>query len=72
MTQLESHEFWADDVSGVVGSDLDATLVVGHGQVTDAHLLALALSRGGVLAALDRSVRGLVPRGSTDAVETLL
>ena len=72
MVALDGHEFWADDVAGVVGRQLDGTLVVGHRQVTDAHLLALALSRGGVLATLDRTVRGLASRGNRDAVVTLL
>lgn len=72
MTHLDGHEFWADDVRGVVGPELDGSLVVGHRQVTDAHLLALAVSRGGVLATLDRAVRGLAPPGRTDAVASLL
>lgn len=72
ITHLRGHEFWADDVRGVVGPELDGSLVVGHRQVTDAHLLALALSRGGVLATLDRAVRGLAPRGRTGVVSSLL
>lgn len=72
ITQLDEHEFWPDDVPGVVGPALDASLVVGHRQVTDAHLLALALSRGAALATLDRAVRRLTPRGRTDAVVSLL
>jgi predicted nucleic acid-binding protein len=57
------HEFWVDDVEGVVGPDLDAGLVVGHRQVTDVHLLALAVARGGRLATLDRGLRSLAPPG---------
>lgn len=72
MTQLDGHEFWADDVRGVVGHLRDGSLVVGHRQVTDAHLLAVALARSGVLATLDRAVRGLAPRGRTDVVASLL
>lgn len=72
ITRLEGHEFWADDVRGVVGAQLDKGLVVGHRQVSDAHLLALALSRGGFLATLDRGVRGLAPRGRAGAVLSLV
>lgn len=72
LTRLEGHEFWHDDVSGVVGGGLDPSLVVGHQQVTDAHLLALALSRDASLATLDRAVARLQPKGSTTAVMTLL
>jgi predicted nucleic acid-binding protein len=43
--------------------------VVGHQQVTDAHLVALAIRHGGCLATLDRGGRALVPAGrSPDAV----
>ncbi len=72
ITDLDGHQFWADDVRGVVGPELDGSLVVGHRQVTDAHLLAIALSRGGVLATLDRRVRALAPRARADAVVSLL
>lgn len=58
---LPGHEFWADDVRNVVGSGVDPSLVVGHRQVTDAHLLALAAARGGRLATLDRGLRHLAP-----------
>jgi predicted nucleic acid-binding protein len=41
--------------------------LVGHQQVTDAYLLALARKKGGKLATLDRSVAGLLPSGSPEA-----
>ncbi|MDP8968930.1 MAG: PIN domain-containing protein [Actinomycetota bacterium] len=72
IVQLDGHQFWPDDVRGVVGPALDASLVVGHHQVTDAHLLALALSRDAALATLDRALRRLAPRGRSDAVLSLL
>ena len=34
--------------------------LVGHRQITDAYLVALATSRGGVLATLDRGVLAVV------------
>jgi toxin-antitoxin system PIN domain toxin len=53
---VERHRFWPDDLGyGVV--DLDA--VVGHRQVTDAYLAALARARGARLATLDRGLVAL-------------
>ncbi len=52
------HDFWADD--------LDYTAVgwggvLGHRQVTDAYLAALARHRGGRLATFDRGLAALHP-----------
>jgi hypothetical protein len=69
MRLLAEHTFWADDVSP---TDSDAAAfagLVGHRQVTDAHLLTLAIRRRGRLATFDRGVLELAP-GST-AVELI-
>jgi uncharacterized protein len=71
LTALDGHEFWTDDVPGVVGEALDPPTIVGHHQVTDAHLLALALSRDGTLATLDRAVFALAPGDDKSAVLVL-
>lgn len=68
LTALDGHEFWSDDVGGVVGPALEPSLVVGHQQVTDAHLLALAMSRAGSLATLDRALGSLAPAERRNAV----
>jgi uncharacterized protein len=60
---LPRHEFWQDDVSLASSSHFDPIRLTGYRQVTDAHLLTLALHRGGCLATLDRKIRSLVPRG---------
>lgn len=60
---LPHHVFWHDDVSVASSEFLDEVPLVGYRQVTDAHLLALAESRGGMLATLDGKIRSLVPRG---------
>jgi len=68
--QLPGHTFWGDDVSPV---DSDATAfeqVVGYRQVTDAHLLTLAIRRGGSLATFDRGVGELAP-SMPDAVDLI-
>jgi predicted nucleic acid-binding protein len=41
---------------GLSYADIDMRGVVGHRQVTDAYLAALARSRGGRLATLDRAL----------------
>jgi len=52
---LPEHEFWPDDLplhSAIGGS----RPIVGHRQVNDAYLLALAHSEGGIVATLDRGL----------------
>jgi toxin-antitoxin system PIN domain toxin len=56
--RLPGHDFWPDDLS------IEAALhpppeIVGHRQVTDAYLLALAAKNRGVLATLDRAAAAL-------------
>jgi toxin-antitoxin system PIN domain toxin len=63
ITALPHHRFWIDDVSLVETPYVAKERLVGHRQVTDAHLLALALRQGGRLATFDRSIRQLVPAG---------
>lgn len=50
------HAFWSDDVAY---ADVDWKGVLGHGQVTDAYLAALARKHGGRLATLDRGLAAL-------------
>ncbi|WP_419842339.1 TA system VapC family ribonuclease toxin [Candidatus Poriferisodalis sp.] len=56
---LPQHAFWADEIG------FDSTVlagVIGHRQVTDAYLAALARHRNGRLATLDRGLAALHPR----------
>ena len=55
-TRAPHHEFWPCEVSLLDGSRIDRTRVHGPRQVTDAYLLALAVSRGGRFATFDRGV----------------
>lgn len=64
VTRRTDHEFWPDDLDH---EDVDLRGVVGHRQVTDAYLAALARSRNGRLATFDRGVAALHP----DVVEPL-
>lgn len=66
LTGLDGHRFWVDDLE-FVGSNsdcLDTDRLVGHRQVTDAHLLGLALRHGGRLATLDGKLQSLRPDGA--------
>ncbi len=60
---LPGHAFWPDDVSLASDENVTPARLLGHRQVTDAHLLCLAICRGGRLATFDRGVRDLVPDG---------
>lgn len=55
------HRFWKDDVAVSNAAEIESTRLLGYRQVTDAHLLALAIRRGGRLATFDGGVRELVP-----------
>jgi len=54
-----AHRFWEDDVSVVDDPCGVFAAAVGHRQVTDAHLLTLAIRRGGALATFDRGIMTL-------------
>ena len=61
MIALPHHVFWTDDTSIATSRLVAREALVGHRQLTDAHLLALALRRKGRLATFDRAIRDLVP-----------
>jgi toxin-antitoxin system PIN domain toxin len=60
---LPHHHFLSDDISMARSQHVEERRLVGHRQVTEAHLLALALRHAARLVTLDRGVTGLVPRG---------
>jgi uncharacterized protein len=68
---IPGHVFWPDDVSIVSSRNFAREKLMGSRQVTDAHLLALAVGRGGVLATFDGGLAEIVPE-STTATESLL
>lgn len=84
MTKLPGHAFWADDVPLVVGirangagpdgesgRAIDPTTIRTHRDVTDAHLVALALRHGGVLSTLDKEIANRLGHESAAAVEVI-
>lgn len=58
---LEHHRFWTDETSLADSEFVDTRKLVGYRQITDAHLLAVALKNSGRLATLDAGIRELVP-----------
>ena len=64
---LPGHVFWPDDVSVLSAELIDRGKVVGHRQVADAQLVALAIRHRGRVATFDRSLGEVVPPGSDRA-----
>ncbi|OIP16272.1 MAG: VapC toxin family PIN domain ribonuclease [Comamonadaceae bacterium CG2_30_57_122] len=51
------HNFWSADVSLLAAGLIDWQRLLGHRQVTDAYLLALAVRQQGKLATFDQRIR---------------
>lgn len=66
------HHFWPDSTSLRRGSRVDATRIQGHGQITAAYLLLLAVHNGGRLATFDSDVPREAVRGAEPAHLILL
>lgn len=60
------HRFWADTISVTEALAYYGDHLVGHQQVTDFYLLALARHHGGKMATLDKRLLGTFPEGSRD------
>lgn len=69
LRRQRGHTFWVDDVAISDCPEVDTTRLSGYRQVTDAHLLALAIRRGGHLVTFDRTIEALGTRAA--AIETL-
>jgi hypothetical protein len=70
MRELPGHTFWTDSVSPVSPGPTAFDRIVGYRQVTDAHLLSLALDHGGRLATFDRGAAELMPASHDSGHET--
>ena len=53
---LPGHKFWADSISLLDETWVDAAALSSHARVTDTYLLALARANGGKLATLDHKL----------------
>ncbi len=58
LSRLQGYEFWPDGIS-YRAANLER--VLGHQQVTDAYLVALAASKGGRLATFDDALAAVHP-----------
>lgn len=68
----DHHAFWPGDVSVLDGKIVDRSRLHGPRQVTDAYLLALAVTHGGRFVTFDRSVSLAAVPGATEEHLTLL
>jgi toxin-antitoxin system PIN domain toxin len=64
MVAQTGHQFWLDDISIAKSELIDAAKLLGHRQVTDAHLVALTIHHGGRLVSFDRGLLDVVPAGT--------
>lgn len=58
---VAGHRFWDDAVGMTDGTLIAPQLIVGHRQVTDAHLFGIAVSHAGCLATFERGITDIVP-----------
>ena len=59
------HEFWPDQLSLRTPGLVNWPRVLGHNQITDVYLLALAVAHGGCLVTLDHRVAASTVPGAT-------
>jgi len=64
----EEHQFWPDSISLPEAMKVLTMPIVGHQQITDAYLVALAIRHRGKLATLDQRIATFAPAGSVEAV----
>lgn len=62
------HVFWPDNISLVSSPLIDTRRIVGHGQIADVYLLALAVQNGGKLATFDRRIAASAVKGGPEAL----
>ena len=62
-----AHQFWPDDINMLQSGAVDWQRVLGHRQVTDVYLLALAVRHGGRLVTFDRRIVPAAVPGASDA-----
>lgn len=74
MTALPGHVFWPDDSSPLSAGIFDSLALIGHRQVTDAYLLALAEQHEASVATFDRGLGDLIadPKRRAALVELLV
>ena len=68
LRSLKGHRFWPDDISLLASQVVDPARLLISAQVTDTYLLALACSKGGRLATLDRRLITAAVRGGVSGL----
>ena len=71
IADLPGPVFWPDDIEIASNEHIAWERLGSHAQVTDAHLLALAIRQGGRLASFDRGLVDLAPEGKAESVVML-
>jgi toxin-antitoxin system PIN domain toxin len=74
LTQLASlpgHAFWPDDVNLRDAARFTPAKILTIGQITDSYLLALAASKGGMLATLDRRLSTLAVKDGAKSLRLI-
>ena len=61
-----NHQFWSDDLSLRTPGMVNWPRVLGHAQITDLYLLALAVAHDGCLVTLDQRISVGLIHGATD------
>lgn len=68
---LSGHIFWPDDISLLRTAEVDVAAIRTSSQMTDTYLLALAVSKGGLLATFDRRLSTAAVKGGAAALEVI-
>ena len=68
MLSHPGHLFWPDLLSWSADGELQAELLLHHGQITDTYLLALAVHQGGCLVSFDARLSTLAVPGGVEAL----
>lgn len=64
LTKLKGHVFWPEETSMLDNRWIPLEKIHTYRQVTDAHLLSLAIRNKGFLSTFDRGILGLLPKNS--------
>lgn len=71
LQRVGRHEFWTDDVKPSASEYFPLDRLIGHRQVTDSYLLALARQHRGTVATFDRGL-AVLGRGLPDTAVTMI
>ncbi|MGD0187715.1 MAG: TA system VapC family ribonuclease toxin [Roseiarcus sp.] len=72
LASLRGHVFWPDDISLRDAARFAAATILTPGQITDSYLLALAASKGGMLATLDRRLSTLAVKDGAKSLRLVI